>query len=64
MLILDKVNGLGIIGTTNTRYQIQSNASPTGGTWVPVLHQQFDFSGIQFDHEQARPGILPRGVAN
>jgi hypothetical protein len=34
LLTLDLVNGLGIAGTTNTTYQIQSNSSLTGGAWI------------------------------
>jgi hypothetical protein len=56
VLIADPINGLGISGTTNTTYQIQSNSSLTG-TWIPFQTNtltNFNFNSIT---NRPRPGF-------
>jgi hypothetical protein len=56
VLLLDLVNGLGISGTTNTAYQIQSNSSLTGA-WVPFRTNTLTNFGFNLITNHPRPGF-------
>jgi hypothetical protein len=55
-LSLDAVHGLGISGTSNTSYQIQSNASLTG-TWTPFQTNTLTNFGFNLITNRPRPGF-------
>jgi hypothetical protein len=56
-LTLDLVNGLGMFGTTNTTYQIQSNSLLTGGTWIPFQTNILTSPGFNLITNKPRPGF-------
>jgi hypothetical protein len=56
-LTLDLVNGLGITGTTNTAYQIQSNSSLTGGAWIPFRTNTLISPGFNLITNKPIPGF-------
>jgi hypothetical protein len=57
LLTLDLVNGLGIAGTTNTTYQIQSNSSLTGGAWMPFRTNTLISPGFNLITNKPVPGF-------
>jgi len=57
LLTLDFVNGLGISGTTNTSYQIQSNDALNGGAWIPFLTNTVKSPGINLITNKPHPGF-------
>jgi len=57
VLTLDLTLGLQITGTTNTRYQIQSNSMVGGGTWVPFKTNTLNASGVGLVTNRPAPGF-------
>ena len=57
VLTLDSGNGLGMSGTTNTTYQIQSNSSLAGGAWMPFLTNTLTNFGFNLITNHPRPGF-------
>jgi hypothetical protein len=57
MLTLDRVNGLGMFGTPNTTYQIQSSSSLTGGGWIPFLTNTLTSPAFNLITNHPAPGF-------
>ncbi|MGD0411972.1 MAG: Ig-like domain-containing protein [Verrucomicrobiota bacterium] len=57
LLTLNLVNGLGLTGTTNTTYQIQSNSSLTGGAWIAFRTNTLISPGFNLITNKPVPGF-------
>jgi hypothetical protein len=55
-MTIDPVLGLGLTGTANTKYQIQSNNSLGGGTWIPFKTNTLNSAGTVVITNTPRPG--------